>query len=86
MVTAYSVESALFSEVMEKYLKYRWSDHVPTLGEPPKGLGPMPFQQPLMIVCQLASSSVQGPHAIAAMRLLCMAQACAFEQQSFRLG
>ncbi|OLP76761.1 hypothetical protein AK812_SmicGene43263 [Symbiodinium microadriaticum] len=40
------------TQVMEKYLKYRWSDHVPTLGEPPK-----------------------GPHAIAAMRLLCMAQA-----------
>jgi len=37
---------------MEKYLKYRWSDHVPNLSEPP-----------------------QGPHAIAAMRLLCMAQA-----------
>eukprot|EP00913_Durusdinium_trenchii_P020200 g18979.t2 len=40
------------TEVMEKYLKYRWSDHVPSLGQPPV-----------------------GPHSIAAMRLLCMAQA-----------
>eukprot|EP00439_Symbiodinium_sp_Y106_P047190 s1791_g6.t1 len=39
-------------EVMERYLKYRWTDHVPSLKEPP-----------------------EGPHAIAAMRLLCMAQA-----------
>eukprot|EP00438_Fugacium_kawagutii_P002014 Skav208931 [mRNA] locus=scaffold787:239887:262137:- [translate_table: standard] len=39
-------------QVMEKYLKYRWSDHVPSLGQVPV-----------------------GPHAIAAMRLLCMAQA-----------
>lgn len=40
------------TEVIEKYLKYRWSDHVPSLGQPPV-----------------------GPHSIAAMRLLCMAQA-----------
>ena len=26
-------------EVMEKYLKYRWSDHVPSLGQPPVGPG-----------------------------------------------
>ncbi|OLP76763.1 14-3-3-like protein 1 [Symbiodinium microadriaticum] len=39
-------------QVMERYLKYRWTDHVPSLKEPP-----------------------EGPHAIAAMRLLCMAQA-----------
>eukprot|EP00440_Ansanella_granifera_P066560 gb/GFBE01072188.1/.p1 GENE.gb/GFBE01072188.1/~~gb/GFBE01072188.1/.p1 ORF type:complete len:957 (+),score=177.15 gb/GFBE01072188.1/:1-2871(+) len=40
------------TEVMESYLKYRWTDFSPYLGDPPT-----------------------GPSAIAAMRLLCMAQA-----------
>jgi len=46
------IASQTETQVMEKYLKYRWSDHVPSLGEPPR-----------------------GPHGLAAMRLLCMAQA-----------
>lgn len=46
------ITSQTETQVMEKYLKYRWSDHVPSLGPPPV-----------------------GTHSIAAMRLLCMAQA-----------
>jgi len=46
------ITSSTETQVMERYLKYRWTDHVPSLKEPP-----------------------EGPHAIAAMRLLCMAQA-----------
>ncbi|CAE7601961.1 par-5 [Symbiodinium sp. CCMP2456] len=46
------ITSATETQVMERYLKYRWTDHVPSLKEAP-----------------------EGPHAIAAMRLLCMAQA-----------
>jgi len=46
------ITSQTETQVMEKYLKHRWSDHVPSLGATPT-----------------------GPHSIAAMRLLCMAQA-----------
>mmetsp|Transcript_61505 Transcript_61505/g.144061 ORF Transcript_61505/g.144061 Transcript_61505/m.144061 type:complete len:1178 (+) Transcript_61505:48-3581(+) len=46
------IASETETQVMEKYLKYRWADHVPSLGELPS-----------------------GPDALAAMRLLCMAQA-----------
>eukprot|EP00435_Cladocopium_sp_Y103_P064648 s276_g26.t1 len=51
-ITSQTETQAAFRRVMEKYLKYRWSDHVPSLGPTPT-----------------------GPHSIAAMRLLCMAQA-----------
>ena len=73
---------------MEKYLKYRWSDHVPSLGPPPVGpdgicqlSGIQVFKDPRLTSGFLVAIGTfrkniptGGTHSIAAMRLLCMAQ------------
>ena len=48
--------SPALHEVMEKYLKYRWSDHVPSLGEPPRGVEPT--DQPSMQAARNAARFV----------------------------
>lgn len=77
-------------QVMEKYLKYRWSDHVPSLGPPPVGpdgicqlSGIQVFKDPRLTFVAFfvaigtffeKTIPTGGTHSIAAMRLLCMAQ------------